>query len=362
MLKKVHILNILFAFGIVSCHIQEQTQTFGKVFNPAANGDVDVTLAWFDTIKEFNNPIINRKYKQTKKAYYSRFIEKDEKYERSSKNDVINNICNIYHSYWDLKLLNSPLNEDSILYDNLAHHLIDQKLTDLSYEELRPDMKNDKELSRVIAKEGFYSRFLYLNEIQDVLIWEQQDKKEYTISLPNEELVIDVVFIEKYANKGCIDYATFGMSEVGGWASSDSRMLFCNKGTYKLNSEDFKISYLKHEALHFLDMKAYPNLKSADLEYRSKLIELIYATKKTVHRLLYKFIIGGSNQTRNKSHAYANYFIHHHFSTVIFNKDFENDLKKWKEVTVEQINAASTKLFNDCTKKLKVEPTLERII
>lgn len=362
MFKTVHILPALFVFALASCHIQEQSLTFGRVFSPAANGDVDSTLAWFDTIQKFKNPIINRKYKRTQKAYYARFIEKDEKTKRSSKNEVVNDICNIYYAYWDLKLLNSPLNQDSILYDSLAHYLVSQKLTELSYQELRPDMKNDQELSRVIENEGLYAKFFYLNEIQDILIWEHQEIKEYTIALPDNELVIEVVFIEKYANKGCQDYATFGMSEIGGWTSSDSPVLFCNKGTYKLNSEEFEVSYLKHEALHFVDMKSYPNLTSADLEYRSKLIELMYATKKTIHRLLYTFIIGASNETRNNSHAFANYFIHHHFSKVIFNKDFENDLRKWKAVSAEQINAASAKLFNDCTKKLKEEPTLERII
>jgi len=362
MIKKIHLFAILVALATVSCHVQEQVQTFGRVFSPASNGNVAQTIELFDTIQKFKNPIINRKYTHTKKAYSKRFIENDEKTKRSSKNDVINDICTIYYRYWDLKLMNSPLNEDSLLYNNLAHYLVDQKLTELSYEALRPDMQNDKELSRVIADQGFYSRFLYLNEIQDVLIWEQEKDRKYTISLPNDELDIAVVFIKNYANKGCIDYATFGMNKIGGWAASDSPKLFCNRGTYKLNSEKYKVSYLKHEALHFVDIRSYPNLEAADLEYRSKLVELMYASKKTIHKLLVQFIIGGSNETRNNSHAYANYCIHHHFSKAIFNKDFENDLSKWKELSAEQINEVSSKLYDACTKKLKEDPSLKWII
>lgn len=272
-------------------------QSFRRIVSPAGNGNVDSTLILMDSIPHFRNPIINLKYKQTKKAYQARFIEKNEKPNNVTKNKVINDICALYHSYWDLKLINSPINAVSILYDRIAHYLVDNGLTKLSYDAIRPTIQNDEELGRVIKNEGFYFRFLYLNEIQDVLIWEEQEEQQYTIALPNDTLILEVVFIDKYANRGCLDYATLGMAQIGGWAASDSPKLFCNKASYRLNSEKFKVSYLKHEALHFIDIRSYPNLEAADLEYRSKLVELMYASKKSIYHLMYQFIVGGSNET-----------------------------------------------------------------
>lgn len=151
-------------------------QSFRRIVSPAGNGNVDSTLILMDSIPHFRNPIINLKYKQTKKAYQARFIEKNEKPNNVTKNKVINDICALYHSYWDLKLINSPINADSILYDRIAHYLVDNGLTKLSYDAIRPTIQNDEELGRVIKNEGFYFRFLYLNEIQDVLIWEEQEE------------------------------------------------------------------------------------------------------------------------------------------------------------------------------------------
>ncbi len=65
-----------------------------------------------------------------------------------------------------------------------------------------------------------------------------------------------------------------------------------------ITSEKYEVSYLKHESLHFTDMNDYPNLSSADLEYRSKVIELIYCTEKTIYD---KMIQDGLDDTRAKS-------------------------------------------------------------
>ncbi len=342
--------------------MQEQIRTYSKIISPAANGDVSLTLSRMDSVNKFNNPLVNHKYQKTKKKYRARFSSDTEKSKALCNNSVINDICSFYQDYWKIKLLNTPVNGDSILYNNLSHYLVNKKLTKLSFDELSKTIKDDSELTKVIESEGYYCKFILINGIQYLLIWDKQSQSEYSVYLPETKINVNVIFIERYVLSGASDYATFGHSQIGGWASNNDSSLFCNKGTYNLKSEKFQYSYLKHESIHFVDLKNYPNLESADLEYRAKLIELIYCTEKTIFKRLNEFIIGASNESRENSHAFANYHLICQLSSKLFNNEFEADISKWKSLTAEAINKASLELFQSGSELLKANPNLNRII
>lgn len=363
MLRKLTLL-IVAALGlmITSCKMQEQIRSYNQVISPAANGDVSLTLSIMDSINKFSNPLVNLKYQKTKKKYTARFSSGTEKLKAPCKNRVINDLCSFYQNYWKIKLLNTPINCDSILYNTLAHYLVDNKLTKLSLEELSETIKDDSELTKVIENEGFNCKFFLINGIQDVLIWDKQSRSTYSIDLPENSIDVNVVFIENYILKGAANYATFGYSQIGGWASKTDSSLFCNRGTYKLKSEKFQYSYLKHESIHFIDMKDYPNLESADLEYRAKLIELIYCTEKSIYQRLDEFIIGSSDETRDDSHPYANYHLICQLSKEFFDTEFETNISKWKSIPPEEINKVSLELFMKGSGLLKTNPSLNRII
>jgi hypothetical protein len=347
---------------ITSCKMQEQVHSFKQIIGPACNGDVSLTLSRLDSLDRFRNPLLNLKYQKLKKKYYQRFLGDTEKTKKLSKNKVVNDVCNFYQDYWKIKLLNTPLNCDSILYDKLSHYLVDNKLTELPFDSLSKTINDDSELSMVLEKEGFYSNFLLLNGIQDVLIWDKQSLSEYVVDLPESKLAVNVIFIENYVLRGAAYYASFGHSQIGGWTSSGDPSIYCNKGSYKIKSEKFKYSYLKHESIHFVDIDNYPNLEPADLEYRAKLIELIYCTKKTIYKRLDEFIITASNETRDNSHPYANYHLICQLSQKLFKVDFEGDISKWKKLTPEAINNVSLEIFQSGSELLKANPKLDRII
>ncbi|MFY7668729.1 MAG: hypothetical protein ACOVQG_08305, partial [Crocinitomicaceae bacterium] len=347
---------------ITSCKIHEQVRSYNQIISPASNGDVLSTLYRLDSIDRFSNPLVNRKYQKLKERYHSRFSNTNEIAEVLSKNEVINDICTFYRDYWKTKMLEAPFNSDSILYDNLSHYLLNNKLTTLSFDELSKTIKDDSELIRVIENEGFHCKFLLINGIQDLLIWDKQSQSEYAVHLPEVKIDVNVIFIESYLLRGASDYATFGYSQIGGWASNNDSSLFCNKGTYKLKSEKFQYSYLKHESMHFVDIKNYPNLEPSDLEYRAKLIELIYCTEKTIFKRLDEFILGASNESRENSHPFANYHLIYQLSIKLFNNEFEADISKWKSLTPEEINKASLELFQKGSELLKANPNLNRII
>lgn len=347
---------------ITSCKIQEQVRSYNQIVSPAWNGDVSLTLSRLDSVDKFRNPLLNLKYQKLKKKYYRRFLDDTEKTKTLSKNKVVNDVCNFYQDYWKIKLLNTPLNCDSILYDKLSHYLVDNKLTEIPFDSLSKTIKDDSELTKVLEKEGFYCNFLLLNGIQDLVIWDKQSQSEYAVDLPESKLVVKVIFIDHYVLRGAFNYASFGSYQIGGWVSNADSSLFCNKGAYKVRSENFKYSYLQHEAIHFVDIEKYPNLEPADLEYRAKLIEFIYCTEKTIYKMLDQYILSASNETRDNSHPYANYHLICQLSKKLFNVDFEGDISKWKMVTPEEINHASFEIFQSGSELLKANPNLNRII
>ena len=64
----------------------------------------------------------------------------------------------------------------------------------------------------------------------------------------------------------------------------------------------FLVSLLKHEAQHTVDMKQFPGITPAELEYRAKLVELHYASDLG---LLQKFLSEADEIRANDSHAVA---------------------------------------------------------
>ena len=219
----------------------------------------------------------------------------------------------------------------------------------------------NKEVDK-LEKEGFKVDFKFRNGFQELFIWNKESTEKYNVILPKETIKTTVVFIESYHINGYDEFATFGDSQVGGWAIKESATLYCNKGTYDLNSETFDVSYLKHESLHFTDLNNYPNLSSADLEYRSKVIELMYCTEGTIYDRISEFVSGANKANRENSHPYANYILIQNLSKLIFNSDFNSDINQWEKVSVDKINKAASSLYESSENILRKKYDLKEII
>lgn len=123
-----------------------------------------------------------------------------------------------------------------------------------------------------------------------------------------------------------MDYLTFGKYGTGGWASEDGTIQ-CIESVYDFESEKFTVSLLKHEAQHAKDLKEYPNITPAELEYRAKLVELYYSSD---WELLGKFLKTADADKVNDSHAMASMRIKEEFSDGTY-----EDLEKIKERALE---------------------------
>ncbi len=357
--KRIIVSILIIIALIIYCgyNFKEQKFQLGEVIAPSSSGNVKQTLANLDTVKGFSNPIVHLAYKYyLKRKYHNRFIKNEE--EKTSSNPILNEISNIYKEYWKIKLLKKSniAQADSLLQRNLYTYLKNEKLTELSFEDY-----GSSELNRVIELQGAKAEFFYLNEIFGITIWDKESVKNYRIELPKNTIQVDVTIIENYLLRDWQNFATVGDVQTGGWVNIHTAKVYCNEGRYNFTSEGFLISYLKHEGLHFVDVKKYKNLSAADLEYRSKLAEFIYLDKELFSRLE-EFIVFSNSTDRNFSHPYANYSIIKNLSKIFFNSDFEKDISKWKEIPIEKINATSLRLLEESDNFLDKNPETNRIL
>ena len=98
-----------------------------------------------------------------------------------------------------------------------------------------------------------------------------------------------------------MDYLTFGRRGTRGWTSPDGT-INCIEQAYDFESERFLVSLLKHEAQHSVDMKQFPGITPAELEYRAKLVELHYSGNLG---LLQEFLSAADGSKTNDGHAMA---------------------------------------------------------
>ena len=87
----------------------------------------------------------------------------------------------------------------------------------------------------------------------------------------------------------------------------------------RLASEQFRVSYLAHEAQHFSDLRRFPKLEHSELEYRAKPVELSLAAD-SLYSLLEAFT-SQSGTDRKSPHAFADLRVVQHLSTALFGND-----------------------------------------
>ena len=147
-----------------------------------------------------------------------------------------------------------------------------------------------------------------------------------------------------------MDYLTFGRYGTSGWASPDGT-INCVEQAYDFESERFLVSLLKHEAQHTVDMKQFPGITPAELEYRAKLVELHYSCDLG---LLQKFLSEADENRAEDSHAVASARIRLEFADT-------------DQTELPSIQARALELFHAHTKEMEAKygeqnqrPTVDR--
>ena len=247
------------------------------------NGDIKGAIAYMRNHEEFKDIL---------PAYVAIF--EDCEYRTFEIPDILNDILRLYQIYF----------RDTFYCRLPEAETADKLLTGLKVLLDVPDAEEEllaEQLQSVFEAKGYHALFGKTQGYYGPYIWRDTVPTVYRVELPGGTAEYTVNILKGFVFRSWMDYLTFGMYGTRGWASPDGT-INCIEQAYDFESERFLVSLLKHEAQHTVDMKQFPGITPAELEYRAKLVELHYSSD---WGLLQKFLSEADESKTNDGHAIA---------------------------------------------------------
>ncbi len=256
------------------------------------NGDIKGAIAYMRAHKEFKDIL---------PAYVATFENCE--YRVYDVPDILNDILRLYQIYYrDTFYCGLPEAEAAKqLLAGLKALLNIPDADEVHLAERLQSVFEEKGYHALFGKtQGYYGPYIWLDTVPTV----------YRVELPGGAAEYTVNILRGFIFRSWMDYLTFGRYGTGGWASPDGT-INCIEQAYDFESERFLVSLLKHEAQHTVDMKQFPGITPAELEYRAKLVELHYSGDLG---LLQKFLSEADESKADDSHAAASARIKREFA------------------------------------------------
>lgn len=247
------------------------------------NGDIKGAIAYMRDHEEFKDIL---------PAYVAIF--EDCEYRTFEIPDILNDILRLYQIYI----------RDTFYCGLPEAEAADKLLTGLKALLEMPDADEEllaEKLQSVFETNGYHALFGKTQGYYGPYIWKDTVPTVYRVELPGGTADYTVNILKGFIFRSWVDYLTFGRFGTGGWASPDGT-INCIEQAYDFESERFLVSLLKHEAQHTVDMKQFPGITPAELEYRAKLVELHYSGDLG---LLQKFLSQADESRPSDGHALA---------------------------------------------------------
>lgn len=215
-----------------------------------------------------------------------------------------------YRTYDVPEYLNQILLQYQVYYRDVFYcglpetEAADKLLTQLKALLDMPDAEETllaEQLQSVFEAKGYHALFGKTQGYYGPYVWKDTVPTVYSVELPVGTAEYTVNILKGFVFRSWMDYLTFGRFGAGGWASPDGT-INCIEQAYDFESERFLVSLLKHEAQHTVDMKQFPGITPAELEYRAKLVELHYSGDLG---LLQKFLSEADESRASDGHASA---------------------------------------------------------
>ncbi len=284
------------------------------------NGDIKGAIAYMREHEEFKDIL----------PAYTAIFENCE-YRSYDIPDALNDILRLYQIYFrDVFYCGLP--EPEAAYKLLTGLRLLLNMPDADEELLA------ERLQAAFEANGYHALFGKTQGYYGPYVWRETVPTVYRVELPDGTAEYTVNILKGFVFRSWMDYLTFGRYGTGGWASPDGT-INCVEQAYDFESERFLVSLLKHEAQHAMDMKRFPKITPAELEYRAKLVELHYSGDLG---LLQKFLSEADESRTGDSHAAASARIRREFAGT-------------DQANLPSIQARARELLNAHTKELEVK-------
>ncbi len=309
-----------------------------KFYSICLQGNILEAIEYLRLFKDKNEDAF-----KLEKQFTNRFLTQEESWEINSEDSWIKDVVKYYFIYFRSVLTDNSIDEaEKQLISSLSNLL---RIKDYDLDEIESELKN-------VFKEKGYS-FLggVTKPYRGPYIWKKTQQKDFKVLLPGGEQKVTVYIISDFLMLSWAHFATMGKYYSGGWAKKEG-LYYVNNSSEEIDiySTDFQVWFLKHEAQHLSDYEKYPNLNAINLEYRAKLIELIY--KPNPYSLIEKFV-NQSNNDKSIPHPYAAYSIIKGLSLSIFGKEYVDDNEQWRNIDSNLISKEALQLFMENEKNLQ---------
>ena len=291
--------------------------------------------------------------------FKSRFVIQDGDLSPHTGDALVDAIVSTYRMYWIETLTGRLTPQEGLVFlENALHRLLNPvSLEDQTGARTESRAGNRPEFPDVLAQMGSALEergFHYLETnappLQDLFLWKREENKKFTVRLTDRSQPVRVTFMSEIYSMGWKQFATLGLVATTGWVKGER--LYCVSGAYDRLSEDFRVSYLKHESRHLADFKRFPGLPSVELEYRAKLTELAFATA-SLRGLLEDFTLKSSPNS-GSPHTFANYRVTRDMYEVLYEKKFPVSGNPWVHLDVSATNQAAQDLLEINTEILEL--------
>lgn len=158
-------------------------------------------------------------------------------------------------------------------------------------------------ISARLAADGLHSQQGRTGVLHDLMIWTRESERIEQVALPEGSNPTKVNYLDGFLSRGWSSYFTCDRTGTGGWTTDEG--LFVIVPAYaSLTDETFRVNFRAHESQHYADKKRFGELPAWQLEYRAKLVEVIFA-QATLQEVLAGFETNLGDDSTDP-HSYAN--------------------------------------------------------
>ena len=243
-------------------------------------GDIEEGLA---LLRNADPAQLDRFSAQQRACLLSRFDRPSPAYLEVAGAPVVRDIAWAYQRYW-WHALREPARRavyEERLKADLAR-ILDHP-SSASFDEI------EARVQAVLLAEGWHSQLGRTPPLRDLMLWRKERVRDYDVELPEGAIRVRAHLLDAFGLLGWSSYGRCERGSSGGWATDTA--IFAIVPAYKegLDSEEFRVVFLAHEAQHFSDKVRYPPMADWEYEYRAKLVELSMGNAVSAKRLA-KFI------------------------------------------------------------------------